>query len=105
MNALIGLLSALGAAIQSIFKFLELRYVTERNDRIAKETRDAKDKEDKDRQDFTDRVHASVQSEWMSRFNSADSGADSAGADSAGTNSGTSSKAEAIKSGVHKGRG
>lgn len=103
MNALIGLLSALGAAIQSIFKFLELRYVTERNDRIAKETRDAKDKEEQDRQEFTDRVHTSVQSEWMSRFNrDADSGAD-AGADSAGTNSGTSSKAEAIKSGIHKG--
>ena len=103
MNALVGLLSAIGAAVQSIFKFLELRYVTERNDRVAKEAKDAKDKETEDRQDFTDRVHVDVQSEWMHRFK----GAGATNADSgAGTNSeNPSRKAEAIKPGVHKGSG
>jgi hypothetical protein len=102
MNALIGLLSALGAAIQSIFKFLELRYVTERNDRIAKEAKDAKDKEAEDRQEFTDRVHVDVQSEWLRKFRNADS-TDST--DSTVESESTSRKTEAIKSGVHRGTG
>ena len=72
MTALIKLLAALGSAAQSLFSYMAMRYQTEREDRIAKEVRDAKEKEELERAAFNSAVYNDPESAWMSRFGSRD---------------------------------
>ena len=70
MTALIKLLAALGSAAQSLFSYMAMRYQTEREDRIAKEVRDAKEKEELERAAFNSAVYNDPESAWLSRFGS-----------------------------------
>jgi len=70
MTALIKLLAALGSAAQSLFSYMAMRYQTEREDRIAKEVRDAKEKEELEWAAFNSAVYNDPESAWLSRFGS-----------------------------------
>lgn len=70
MTALMKLLAALGSAAQSLFVYLSMKYQTEREDRIAKEVRDAKEKEELELAAFNSAVYNDPESAWLSRFGS-----------------------------------
>ena len=78
MTALIKLLAALGSAAQGLFSYMAMRYQTEREDRIAKEVRDAKETEDLERAAFNSAVYNDPESAWLSRFGSKTRTADAA---------------------------
>ena len=78
ITALTKLLAALGSAAQSLFSYMAMRYQAERDDRIAKEVRDAKDKEKEERAAFNSAVYNDPESAWLSRFGSKTRAADAA---------------------------